>query len=277
MEKGIKLLYETSVKKQIEEPTIEKKLENGEEIEIKRIVKKAKPIKLAILKPDRRLLKAGEMFYAKTLSEYLKAGLMPFSLVAKRYANDGGVLTDSERNRIAVLKEEAKTLESEFYADKNYENEEIKKKTRNEILVRLNSINMEVNNISNAYSDIYDTTAEVKARNDTMEWWGLFLFYADLDGKGYKPFFSGETYEEKIKSLEEIENKEDAFEKESMNKISFLVSFWVTARNNVTNVDFQAMDNMYQESMSTYKVEETEDIKISESQSSETAPVVISS
>ena len=62
-----------------------------------------------------------------------------------------------------------------------------------------------------------------------------------------------------------------------MNKISFLVSFWVTARNNVTNVDFQAMDNMYQESMSTYKVEETEDIKISESQSSETAPVVISS
>ena len=33
----------------------------------------------------------------------------------------------------------------------------------------------------------------------------------------------GETYEEKIKSLEEIENKEDAFEKESMNKISFLM------------------------------------------------------
>lgn len=262
--KDIKLIYETTVKKQITEPVEETREENGQTVKITRTVKKAKPIKLGILKADRKLFKMAEMFYAKSLSQYLKEGLMPFSLVAKRYANDGGPLTEREKERIKELKEEAKSLEADFYAN-IAESDDTSKKKKNDALIRINDINTEVNNIQNAYSDIFESTAEVKSRNDIMEWWALFLIHINVDDKGFIPLFGDGNYDEKVKKLEEIESNEDAFELESIKKLSYLTSFWFTARNAVTKIDFDAMEKLYQDTMTTYKVEEDkEDVKITE-------------
>ena len=260
---NIKLLYETQVKKQIEEPSIEIVEENGAKIEIKRTVKKVKPIKLAAIKADRKLFKAAEMFYAKSLSYYLKEGLMPYSLVSKRYANDGGPMTDNERDKLKELRAESKRLEEEFYTigtEVTSENTEKK----NKLLQRINKINMEISSIQNAYADIFDVTAEVKSRNDVIEWWVLHLLYVDLDGQGYKPFFGDGSYEEKVKQLEAFDNREDPFELECIKKLSYLISFWFTSRNNVTKLDFDAMVRLYDESMSDYDVKDTDALKITE-------------
>jgi hypothetical protein len=261
--KEFKPLYETTVNKVVEEPSIEIREEQGQKVEVKKTIKQVKPIKLAILKPDRKLFKAAEMFYAKAISDYLKAGLLPYSLVAKRYANDGGVLTDKERDRIKELKDEARKLEGVFYGNKTGENS-VTQEERNDALVRINDINLEVSNISNSYSDIFDSTAEVKARNDTIEWWVLFLLYINLDGKDYKPLFGDGTHEERIQKLEDLEDKENPFEIESIKKLSYLISFWFTARNVVNKVDFEAMDKLYVDTMSTYKIDETNTVKISD-------------
>ena len=266
--KELKFIYETQIKRQIEEIAIEKKEENGQQIEIKRTVKKAKPIKVAILKPDRKLFKAAEMFYAKTLAEYLKAGLLPYSLVAKRYANDGGPLTEKEILRLKELQTESRKLQQEFYAAEG--NDENKQKQKNDLLIQLNKINIEISQIQNAYSDIFDSSAEVKSRNDTIEWWSLFMIYWDEDGKGYKPTFGDVTYDERVEKLEEFEDKSDPFTIEVVKRLSYLVSFWFTARDTVTQIDFTTMEKLYTDTMSTYKVEESsEDLKISD-----VAPVV---
>jgi hypothetical protein len=130
--------------------------------------------------------------------------------------------------------------------------------------IGINDINLEVSNISNSYSDIFDSTAEVKARNDTIEWWVLFLLYINLDGKDYKPLFGDGTHEERIQKLEDLEDKENPFEIESIKKLSYLISFWFTARNVVNKVDFEAMDKLYVDTMSTYKIDETNTVKISD-------------
>jgi hypothetical protein len=261
--KELKFLFETTVKRQVEEASIEKKEENGQTIEIKRTVKKAKPIKVALLKPERKLFKEAEMFYAKTLSNYLKAGLLPYSLVAKRYANDGGPLTDQERSRLHELREQARALEADFF--KTTPDDEASKKQKNDILVQINDINQEVSNIQNAYADIFDSTAEMKSRNDTIEWWVLYMIYIDEDGKGYVPMFAPETYEEKLTKLEDVEDTGDPFYLEVVRKLSYLISFWFTARNTVTKIDFDTMEKLYMETVSNYKVqEEGSDLKITE-------------
>jgi len=261
--KELKFLYESTLKKQVEESVIETREEQGQKIEIKRTVKKSKPIKIAVLKPDRKLFKAAEMFYAKTLSEYLKAGLLPYSLVAKRYANDGGPLTEREKSRLKELRDEARQLEKDFFAAVG--DDKTQKDTKNDLLVKINSINAEVSTIQNAYSDIFDSTAEMKSRNDTIEWWSLFLIYCDEDGSGYKSVFTEGTYDERITSLEDYEDKAVPFYIEMIKRLSYLISFWFTARDTVTQIDFSTMEKLYVDTMSDYKVEEAgEDLKVNE-------------
>lgn len=254
--KELKFLYETTLKRQADEKVTETREEGGEKVEITKTVKKAKPAKIAIIKPDRKLFKGAEMFYAKTLSEYLKAGLLPYSLVAKRYANDGGPLTEQEKNRLKVLRDEARKLEQEFFSTTGNDKEQSDKK--NGLLVRINEINAEVSSIQNAYSDIFDSTAEMKSRNDTIEWWSLFLIYVD-EGAGYVPVFSDGTYDERITKLEDYEDKADPFYIEAIKRLSYLISFWFTARDTVTAIDFSTMEKLYVDTMSDYKVEESGD------------------
>lgn len=256
-----KYLYETTLKRQVEEKQKETKTENGETIEITKTVKKAKEVKIAILKPDRKLFKGAEMFYARTLSEYLKAGLLPYSLVAKRYANDGGPLTDKEKNRLTELRAEARQLEKDFFTTTGNDKEQQDKK--NTLLIRINEINAEVSGIQNAYSDIFDSTAEMKSRNDTIEWWSLFLIYVENQNGGYTPVFGDGTYEERIAKLEEYEESGETFYLELIKRLSYLISFWFTARDTVTAIDFNTMEKLYVDTMSEYKVEESgEDLKI---------------
>ena len=57
--------------------------EKGEEVVIKKDVTKQVPITFAIQKPNRKMYKNGEMFYAVKLSEGIKAGLLTKPLLAK--------------------------------------------------------------------------------------------------------------------------------------------------------------------------------------------------
>src|ERR1017187_4884380 len=106
----------------------------------------------------------------------------------------------------------------------------VNKKT--DILLKINKINSEVSAIQNAYADIFDNTAEMKSRNDTIEWWTLFLINSDEDEKGYKPLFCAgdpnkqDDYLKKVTKLEEFEDLNSPFYNEVIKLMSYLVSFW---------------------------------------------------
>ena len=269
--KPLKFLYETTLDKQVEESVVEIKEDNGEKIEIKRTIKKNKPIKLAIQKPDRKLFKGAEMFYAQTLSSYLKAGLLPYSLVAKRYANDGGPLTEREKLRLDELRTESRELEQEFFGVVG--DDSTKQAKKNELLIKINSTNVEIGNIQNSYSDIFDSSAEIKSRNDTIEWWTLHLLYIDETSTGYTSIFGNGTYEDRIAKIEEIEDEANPFYIEAIKRLSYLISFWFSARDTVTQIDFNTMEKLYIDTMSSYKpVETPEATKITELPS--VAPVI---
>ncbi len=273
----IKYLYETKIKKEVEEQQVENSIVDGKTITITSPIKKIKDIKVAIQQPNRKLYKGAELFYSKTLANYLKEGLMPYSLVAKRYANDGGPLTEAEIKRLTELREVLKTLEKEFFTTLTSVVDTVTVPTdasvvgkKSDILLKINEVNSEVSAIQNAYADIFDNTAEMKSRNDTIEWWSLFLINMDEDDKGYQPLFGQgdptkqEDYHKKVTKLEDFEDKNNKFYNEVIKRMSYLISFWFTAKTALTQVDFQTMEKLYIDTSSDYHVNELEDVNSKE-------------
>lgn len=262
MSKELKWLYQTSVDKLIETKETVKDPKDPS-IEITKTVKKKSSVKVGILKPSRKLFESAEIFYATKVADYIRIGLLPFSLVQKRYANDGGPLSEPEKKVIEDLRDEVTKCKGEYFAFATDDTSDDTKTKKNELLVRINDINTKLNNIENAYSDIFDNTAEVKARNKTIEWWVLHLTYYAPD-KDYKCIFGDGNYEEKYQVYDGLEDQDDPFLLEIISLCSYLISFWLTARGSLTKdelakIEFNTMEKLYLETVSTYKIEETEE------------------
>lgn len=256
MEKATnKFIYETTVLKQTEEKVPESRIENGETIEVIKTVKKAKAIKIAVKRPDRRTAKEAEIFYAKKLSYYLKEGLLPHSLVSKRYLNDGGPLSEDEKVLVKNLRDNYVKLQEEYFAMKIPLTEE-QTTRRAGIILELNEINKTLREIQNNYSEIFSNTAEAKGKADTIEWWILNMSLIDFESKGYTQLFGEGDFEARMKVLDELELKNDDFLNEVIKKLSYFISFWHTAGPEVTTEDFKSAEENYNLSVTQYAVEE---------------------
>jgi len=271
MEK-VKYLYESTVEKIVEEKVTEKRQENGQEIEVSKTVKTKKPFKIAVLKPDRKKFKEAEIFYAKTLSHYLKEGLLPYSLVSKRYMNDGGPLSDDEKKFINTLREKYAEIQEEYFSMPS-ELTEAQGKRRAEILLEMTDINKILNEIQNNYAELFDNTAESKSKNDTIEWWILNLSCADEDGKGVKLFYGEEDFSSKMKKLEDNEAKDDPFLNEVIKKLSYFISFWYASKSQLKEEDFKSAEEHYKQNVTTYLQDEDIAPATTEAKPDETKPV----
>ena len=161
------------------------------------------------------------------------------------------------------MKAEADKIQQDLFTLEGTDEEKITR--RNQIILRLNDIYTESSDIKNAYADIFENTAEMKARNKTIEWWVLHLSYGDLDGTGYKPLFGDGNHEDKLVKYDDIEESYDPFLSECIKKLSYLISFWFAARVKLSKNEFDSMDRLYSESISEYKVEEDKvDVKVEE-------------
>lgn len=255
MENKPKYIYETTVNKQVIEKVTEEREENGEKLQITKDVKKIKPIKIAISKPDRKKYKEADIFYAKTLSNYLKEGLLPHSLVSKRYMNDGGPLTENEKKAINAMREQYSTLQEEYFKmEIPLSDENIKR--RGEIILEMSEINRVIKEIQNSYADIFENTAEAKTKNDTIEWWILNLSMIDENDKDYDFLYGVGDYESKTQTLEKLESKDDDFTNEVIKKLSYFISFWYSSGADLINEDFKAAEKHYNENLTKYLVPE---------------------
>ena len=100
----MKWLYEFAVNDQKEIEQIETSQDDqGNEIKTTKKVKKIVPVKFKILKPTRKMFDDAELFYGVKLSEGIKAGLLTKALLAKRYQNDGGAMSEPEKEKYSKL------------------------------------------------------------------------------------------------------------------------------------------------------------------------------
>lgn len=248
-------IYETTVNKTVKEKASEVREENGQQVTVSKDVDVVKPVKLAILKPNRRKAREAEIFYAKRLSFYLKEGLLTYALVNKRYLNDGGALSESTKKAVLTFREKLVELQTEYFGMKSPLTDENQKR-RAELIIEIGQIQKLLSEFENSYSSLFDNTAETKTQNDMIEWWLTMLTMIDRDdGKGYVPFFGDADAETRLNNLDELESRNDDFLNEFIKKASYFVSFWNSAGVNLKPEDYKSAETHYQKEMDKAKQE----------------------
>ena len=206
--------------------------EKGEEVKTTKTVKKPVKKTFVVKKPNRSLYDEAELFYGVKLSEGIKAGLLTRALLAKRFNNDGGILSDQEKDKFAGLymglfEKQARLQKLELKNLKDLTESE--KKEKDGLLEELGSSREEIQEFEMAQASLFDQTAENRARNKTILWWVLNLSH-EKEGDKYTRIFSGENYEEMIASYDRYEEQEDDFVDEMLKKFSYVVSFWFVTK-----------------------------------------------
>ena len=206
--------------------------DKGEEVKTTKNVKKPVEKTFVVKKPNRSLYDEAELFYGVKLSEGIKAGLLTRALLAKRFNNDGGILSDGERDKFAGLymglfEKQAKLQKLELRDSKELTSEEAREK---ELLIEeLGSAREEIQEFEMAQAALFDQTAENRARNKTILWWVLQLSYEKV-GDDYVEVFKGIGFEERLAEYDKFEELEDDFLDEMLKKFSYVVSFWFVTK-----------------------------------------------
>ena len=264
-----KWLHTFTIKKEEEVVTEEvSKNENGEETTTKKKELSEKDITLKIKKPNRKLYDEADLFYGVKLSEGIKAGLLTKTLLAKRYENDGGPMSNPEKEEYANLYIEL--FEKENLVQKiqlNLEKmpEAERKEKLKDAIIEMSDLKQKLHEFELSQQSLFDQTAEVRARNQTIMWWVLHLSSIEEDGVA-KDFFEGSTYEERLEFYDILEERDNLFWQEAIKKFIYFVSFWESGQLS-TEEDFikagEVFDKTVDEEDSTEEeIEETENKEV---------------
>lgn len=248
-EKKVKWLHEFEVNKTVKKEVSEDgKDESGEPIKITKQIEEKVPVKFCLKRPNRRLYEDADLFYGVRLSEGIKEGLLTKTLLAKRFSNDGGTMSESEKDNYATAYEKLAAVENKIQrAQINLEKISEKEKTEKirELMKEAIELRYDLQSIENEQSSLFDQTAESRAKNKTILWWVLFLSFMDEEGERV-PVFGDGVYEEKLAKYDEYEENDDLFWNEAIRKLAYYVSFWESGQVESPE-DFQSIDNIFAE------------------------------
>ncbi len=263
-----KWLYQFKINREVDKKVTEKqKDDKGQEIEVTKTVTETVPIEFSLKKPNRKLYDNAELFYGVKMSEGIKAGLLTRNLLSKRYEDDGGAFSENEKQRYSEIYMEIYAKESEYQRlQTNLDNkpQELKERISQDILLEISELRRELIEIENSQANIFDQTAENRAKNQTIMWWVLELSHWKEYGRESEThFFEGENFDEKLETYDEFEESDDPFLNEAIKKLAFFVSFWYMGRA-TTQEEFQAVEELYDGQNETEEdvpeVEESEEV-----------------
>lgn len=205
-----------------------------------------KETKYAILKPNRRLREDGELFFASETSRFAKAGVLPKAAWNTILSNGGGSISESDREGYGKLlinyRDRSFELQSILIKSEGTRTDEDNKRI-DEIIVELEEIKRNIQGFEAEQINIFENTAEAKSRNRTILWWVLNLAFKQDDGK-YIPFFSGESFNDKLDNYDTIEEGGDLALSDTIKRFTYLITLWFLGRID-TAEDFQAFDKDY--------------------------------
>ncbi len=239
----MKKLFEFTLQK--ETTSLEKQSttnEKGETTTIEKPTKKRVQQKIFLRKPGRSLYDEAELYYGVKLSEGIKAGLLTRQLLSKRFSNDGGILSEPDKDRYAALYLEAYEVQIDIekisLVSTEKQSEETKKNLA-ELIKKGALLREDLSKFEMGQASLFEQTAENRARNKAILWWTIYLsHFEDEEGK-ITPVFAGETFDKRIARYDELEEANDeGFSDLLLRKLLYYVSFWYVGRAQ-SQEDFQ--------------------------------------
>lgn len=184
--------------------TLDKETVKGEETTQEKL-------EFCLQRPTRAMSDDAELFYNVTVSRGIQAGLLSAALLAKRFNNDGGILSEGDKKKWAdqFLDRMRKELALQRLTAKG-ETRSPEEQTEYDNLVKeIAVIDRELQEFEIMQQSLFDVTAEARARTRTILWWLLFLLNKKNAKGEWEPFFDGKTLDEKQESYDALDDEEE--------------------------------------------------------------------
>ena len=231
--------FTVEITKEVEEKTKEKRKnkETGkeEEIEVSQKVEKKVPYEIILKEPGRRQLEEADMEYSIEISRCVKKGVLTKAMLAKKYSDTGGILTEKDADRLVDLYGDLSELEGEaakmgIKTAGNLKEKKMSEKAKT-LHGRLALIRRDIVNLEASYQSLFNHTADVKAQNRVILWYVLNLAYLQQEGQEPKLLFEGADFEEKIDGYYKKDEEDDKLFRLVQSKLAALVSYWYFSSN----------------------------------------------
>lgn len=233
MSAKFKELYSFIIEKEIQSTETVKEKRGEEEVEVTKKVMKKVPLKVILKQPSRKEREEVDMVYSISYGKCIDKGCLTRQMIAKKYDDIGGFLTKDESTQYSKLyfdfynsQTELTRLESIGVDNLS----DLQKEKRKELIIDIASQKRELISFENAKDNLFQHTAEEKAKRKAMFWLLLNLTYISDPGDEKEapyPFFEGSKDEEKEQDFEDKEDEEDQILLKIYQKIiTFLVFYW---------------------------------------------------
>ena len=197
-----------------------------------RTVTENSPMKISFRRPTRTQLEDGDMFYSIWLNKFIKMGLLTRAMLAKQHIDVGGTMDDEEKqyySQLYVRLFEKQMALQRFAiigaADMTPEQTE----KREKLIAQIGLIRKELTDFETVQANMFEHTADIKARNKTITWYLLHLaHYQDLEDESAspEPMFPGDAYDEKYEVYKSKEDEDDEVFWNSIDKLSSIATIW---------------------------------------------------
>lgn len=208
-----KTLYQFSFPKESEvEEATETVNDAGETVKVTKKVKKSVDQEFCLQKPPRSVHDEADLFYNVTVSKGIQAGLLSAALLSKRFNNDGGILSEPEKEEWGdkFVERVKKELSLQKLSAKQGSRTPEEQTEYEQLLKDIAVLNREMQEFEVRQQSLFDVTAEARARTRTIMWWLLFLLHRKNAKGEWEPFFKGKDLEEKQWAYDDLDD-EDTF------------------------------------------------------------------
>jgi hypothetical protein len=202
----------------------------------------------SIAKPNRRAREEGELFYAAETSRFAKAGVLPKAAWNTILSNGGGAISDLDREGYGTLlmryRDLAFEVQTSLLKDEN-ERTEVESEKLSEAVLELGVIGREVQAFEADQINIFENTAEAKARNRTILWWVMCLAHEKVK-TDYKPVIDAKSFEDKLDLYDDLEEDVDGnnFILNVLKRTMYLITVWYLGRAS-TNEELAEFDKTF--------------------------------
>jgi hypothetical protein len=227
-----KILYTFSVNRKVEKSEKETTIDESG-AEITKTLKKTvdEPVKVVIKRPTRRQEDEAEEEYAVQFSKFLKRGLVTKAMLANKYSDNGGLMSDADAKEYAKLLKELGEVRDEYTKLSAFaENGKKKNKKVDELSTQVIDLTQTILKIENRYQNLFELTAETKADSQRLLWYALNLSWIE-DGEKLVPLYSGADTEERRESYYTKEENPDEVYSQVRQKLWIVYAVWQYNRN----------------------------------------------
>jgi hypothetical protein len=247
------------VEKEEEKKRKNKDTKKMETVKVTSTVTEDVPYRISILEPSRRQTEDADMEFSVEMSRCIKKGILTKAMLAKKYSDTGGLLSEDDAIELTRLYGRLGELQNRFLKVESKPNKDKEDSKKSSVLTEdIGGLRRKIVDLESSYQALFNHTADVKAQNRSILWFMLNITKIRKDSDPVDEsddFFVGETPEAKedyYYALEEDEN--ELYEKAKPKLLSF-ISLWYFSANPERS-DFESLEADIEESEKT--IEESE-------------------